>query len=89
MAGATNVFEQATRVDTVRRVVATSSVAAIYTDATECAEAPGGVLTEDAWKHQRLLWLIAPAAGPGRPERVHHPAGIVVDRSSSLTWGHR
>ena len=49
LAGTRNVLEQATRVDSVQRVVVTSSVAAIYTDAAECAEAPNGILTEDVW----------------------------------------
>lgn len=47
--GTRNVLEQATQVDSVRRVVVTSSVVAIYSDAAEYAEAPGGVLTEDVW----------------------------------------
>lgn len=49
LTGTRNVLEQATRIDSVRRVVVTSSVAAIYTDAAECAEAPNGILTEDVW----------------------------------------
>jgi nucleoside-diphosphate-sugar epimerase len=49
LAGTRNVLEEATRTRSVQRVVVTSSVAAIYTDAAECAEAPNGILTEDVW----------------------------------------
>ena len=60
--GTRNVLEEATRVDSVRRVVLTSSCAAIYADAADCAAAPGGVLTEDVWNttasldHQPYSW---------------------------------
>jgi len=47
--GTRDVLETANRIDTVTRVVVTSSCAAIYTDAIECAAAPGGQLTEDVW----------------------------------------
>lgn len=47
--GTRNVLEQASATDSVRRVVLTSSVVAIYTDARECAGVPGGQLTEAVW----------------------------------------
>ncbi|WP_413616134.1 NAD-dependent epimerase/dehydratase family protein [Halomonas cupida] len=47
--GTRNVLEQATRTPEVQRVVLTSSCAAIYTDAIECRDAPGGRLNEDIW----------------------------------------
>lgn len=47
--GTKNVLEQANKTDSVKRVVVTSSCAAIYTDATECALAPNGILTENVW----------------------------------------
>jgi dihydroflavonol-4-reductase len=47
--GTRNVLEDANRTESVRRVVLTSSCAAIYTDAADCADAPNGVLTEDVW----------------------------------------
>ena len=47
--GTRNVLEEANRTPTVKRVVLTSSCAAIYTDASDCANAPGGMLTEDIW----------------------------------------
>ncbi|MFZ6052480.1 NAD-dependent epimerase/dehydratase family protein [Halocola ammonii] len=47
--GTTNVLEEATRTDSVKRIVLTSSCAAIYTDAIECKEAPNGKLTEEIW----------------------------------------
>ncbi len=47
--GTRNVLEEASRTPSVRRVVLTSSTAAICTDAAECADAPGGRLTEAVW----------------------------------------
>ncbi|MCH2046624.1 MAG: NAD-dependent epimerase/dehydratase family protein [Saprospiraceae bacterium] len=47
--GTQNVLESANKVTTVKRVVVTSSCAAIYTDCTDCAKAPNGVLTEEIW----------------------------------------
>ena len=47
--GTRNVLEEASRAASVKRVVLTSSCAAIYTDAADCADAPGGVLTEAVW----------------------------------------
>ncbi len=47
--GTRDVLTTANAVDTVTRVVLTSSVAAIYSDASECALAPGGRLTEEVW----------------------------------------
>lgn len=77
--GTRNVLEEAARCKSVTRVVVTSSCAAIYSDASECAEAPGGVLTEEVWNttasldyqpyyYSKLLaekeaWRIAETAG--------------------------
>lgn len=47
--GTANVLDTANELESVQRVVVTSSCAAIYTDAIDCANAPGGVLTEDVW----------------------------------------
>lgn len=47
--GTRNVLETALATASVRRVVVTSSCAAIYTDAIDCQNAPNGVLTEDVW----------------------------------------
>lgn len=47
--GTANVLEQANQIESVKRVVLTSSCAAIYTDAIDCQKAPNGVLTEDIW----------------------------------------
>jgi len=47
--GTANVLESANQVESVKRVVVTSSCAAIYTDAIDSVNAPGGVLTEDIW----------------------------------------
>ncbi len=47
--GTENVLHSASKTPTVKRIVLTSSCAAIYTDAVDCAKAPRGVLTEDVW----------------------------------------
>lgn len=47
--GTRNVLEQASATPSVGRVVLTSSAAAMYTDAADLADLPGGTLTEDAW----------------------------------------
>lgn len=53
--GTENVLEAVNDTPTVRRVVLTSSVAAINTDATEMASAPGGVLNEEVWNRTASL----------------------------------
>lgn len=47
--GTANVLEEATKTDSVQRVVLTSSCAAIYTDAIDTVNAPGGKITEKVW----------------------------------------
>ena len=47
--GTANVLESANQIDSVKRIVVTSSCAAMYTDAIDSVNAPGGVLTEDVW----------------------------------------
>ena len=47
--GTTNVLQTAEAVESVRRVVVTSSCAAIYTDAIDTLNAPEGKLTEAVW----------------------------------------
>lgn len=47
--GTRNVLEAANRTDSITRVVVTSSVAAIYGDAVDCASAPNNTLTEEVW----------------------------------------
>ena len=77
--GTRNVLEEARRTKSVTRVVLTSSCAAIYTDAADCADAPGGILTEDVWNStasldyqpysysktvaEREAWALAEGAG--------------------------
>lgn len=53
--GTRHVLEEARRHPQVSRVVLTSSCAAIYTDAADCADAPGGVLTEEVWNETASL----------------------------------
>lgn len=47
--GTSNVLEQANKTQSVKRVVLTSSCAAIYTDAVDTENAPGGKITEEIW----------------------------------------
>ncbi len=47
--GTENVLESANKTSSVKRVVVTSSCAAIYTDAIDSHNVPGGKLTEDNW----------------------------------------
>ncbi|MEM8668049.1 MAG: NAD-dependent epimerase/dehydratase family protein [Planctomycetota bacterium] len=47
--GTRNVLQEASRQESVHRVVLTSSCVAIYGDNVDCQSAPGGVLTEEVW----------------------------------------
>ncbi len=47
--GTKNVLDSVNATKSVKRVVLTSSCAAIYADAKDCASAPNGTLTEDIW----------------------------------------
>lgn len=47
--GTANVLNTAKQVSSVKRVVDTSSCAAIYTDAIDTVNAPGGAITEKIW----------------------------------------
>ena len=47
--GTANVLNQANKTDSVKRIVLTSSCAAIYTDAIEVKDTPNGKLTEEMW----------------------------------------
>lgn len=53
--GTANVLNTASQTETVKRVVVTSSCAAIYTDAVECQKVPGGVFTEEIWNSTASL----------------------------------
>ena len=47
--GTANVLDAVNKTPSVKRVVLTSSCAAIYTDAIDCLSAKGGILTEENW----------------------------------------
>jgi nucleoside-diphosphate-sugar epimerase len=47
--GTRNVLEQANKIATVKRVVLTSSCAAIYADGSDLKKTPNGVFTEEVW----------------------------------------
>ncbi len=53
--GTRNVLEEATRTPSVRRVVLTSSCAAIYGDNADLEDTPNGVFTEDIWNTSSSL----------------------------------
>jgi nucleoside-diphosphate-sugar epimerase len=47
--GTANVLNTAKEVESIKRVIVTSSCAAIYTDCIDTVNAPGGKLTEEVW----------------------------------------
>lgn len=53
--GTANVLESANRVDSVKRVVVTSSCASIYGDNLDCQNKSSGVMTEDDWNETSAL----------------------------------
>lgn len=53
--GTTNVLESASQTPSVKRVVVTSSCVAIYTDAIDTVNAPGGRITEKVWNNTASL----------------------------------
>lgn len=53
--GTENVLLSVNETPSVKRVVLTSSCAAIYSDAIDCERAPGGVLTEEVWNTTATL----------------------------------
>jgi nucleoside-diphosphate-sugar epimerase len=53
--GTENVLQAALRTSSVKRVVLTSSCAAIYTDAIDSVNAPNGILTENVWNSTASL----------------------------------
>jgi len=53
--GTENVLNSANEVPSVKRVVVTSSCAAIYTDAIDTVNAPGGKITEEVWNNTASL----------------------------------
>lgn len=53
--GTRNVLAQADKTSSVKRVVVTSSCAAIYTDAADLKNTPNGVFTEEVWNSTASL----------------------------------
>lgn len=53
--GTRNILEEANRTDSVKRVVLTSSCAAIYGDNIDVLKAPGEILTEEIWNETSSL----------------------------------
>lgn len=53
--GTRNILEQANQTPSVKRVVLTSSCAAIYTDAIDTEQAPNGMITEAIWNTKASL----------------------------------
>lgn len=53
--GTRNVLQEANRQESVRRVVLTSSCAAIYGDNADVQKAPNGILTEEIWNTSSSL----------------------------------
>lgn len=53
--GTRNVLEEANRTESVKRVVVTSSCAAIYGDNADLEKTPNGIFTEDMWNSSSSL----------------------------------
>jgi nucleoside-diphosphate-sugar epimerase len=53
--GTKNILDSANRIESVKRVVVTSSCAAIYGDAEDCAKHPNGEITEEIWNTTSTL----------------------------------
>ncbi len=53
--GTRNVLEQVNKTDSVKRVVLTSSCAAIYGDNIDIKDTPKGIFTEDVWNNSSSL----------------------------------
>ena len=53
--GTRNVLEQANKTPSVKRVVVTSSCAAIFTDAADLKNTPNGIFTEEVWNQSASL----------------------------------
>ncbi|QLC64779.1 NAD-dependent epimerase/dehydratase family protein [Flavobacterium sp. LPB0248] len=53
--GTENVLQSALKISSVKRVVVTSSMAALYTDAIDAVNAANGILTEDIWNSTASL----------------------------------
>lgn len=53
--GTSNVLNSASKVDTIKRIVLTSSVAAIYGDAQDILDYPNQMLTEESWNTSSSL----------------------------------
>lgn len=53
--GTKNVLNAVNRTESVKRVVLTSSCAAIYGDSADTTEAPGGKITEEVWNETSTL----------------------------------
>ncbi|MTI32064.1 SDR family oxidoreductase [Xanthovirga aplysinae] len=53
--GTRNVLQSANETSSVKRIVLTSSVAAVYGDAADIQEIPGGAANEENWNHSSSL----------------------------------
>jgi len=53
--GTANILNQANKTESIKRVVVTSSCAAIYTDALDTVNAPGGRINESIWNETSSL----------------------------------
>ncbi|MCT4664472.1 MAG: NAD-dependent epimerase/dehydratase family protein [Flavobacteriales bacterium] len=53
--GTANVLESANELGTVKKIVLTSSCAAMYTDSIDTKNTPNGFLTEEVWNHTASL----------------------------------
>ena len=89
--GTRNVLTSVEATASVRRVVLTSSIAATYTDAVECAAAPGGRLTEEVWNTTASLTYEPYSHSKTLAERAawemaDGAAAAAADRGEEARW---
>lgn len=83
--GTRNVLEEVNRTASVKRVVVTSSCAAIYGDNADLKDAPGGVLTEDIWNTSSSLEHLAYSYSKTVAERAAWEIANAQDRWRLVT----
>ncbi len=83
--GTRNVLETANEVESVRRVVLTSSVVAIYSDASDVDDTANGIFTEDDWNTSASLDYQAYAYSKTLAEKKGWEIAGAQDRWDLLT----
>ncbi len=83
--GTKNVLRSVNAAESVKKVVLTSSVAAIYGDAADLQEVPGGVFTEDCWNRTSTAHHQAYSFSKTEAEKVAWEMAEAQDRWALAT----